>query len=258
MSRLPRLRVLLLAGVSSIMVNACAAHQPQADYDPIEGFNRKVFWVNDGLDTYALAPVATGWDWVFPDAVQRAIGRFYGNLRFPVVAINNLLQGKFRASASDLGRFVMNTTAGALGFLDPATEFGLPQHVEDFGQTLGWWGVGAGPYLMLPFYGPSNPRDLVGRVVDIPLAVLPFFIDRFTSLGLTGVDLINGRSLVLEEVKNAKEASLDYYVFVRNAYVQRRQTLVNDSPEVTTDDEDQLYYPSDEEPAAPSDGKQLQ
>jgi len=213
--------------------------------DPLEGLNRKVFGFNDFLDVYFLEPVATGWNWLLPAAVQRSVSNFFSNLRFPVNAVNNLLQGKPRASAAEVGRFTLNSTVGVLGFLDPATELGLPAHDEDFGQTLGKWGVPPGPYLVLPLLGPSNPRDGAGMLIDWPLSVVPFVVGQFVGLGASSVELLNARSLVLEDVRDAKRASLDYYVFVRNAYRQHRRALINDedSEEATTSDEDDLYSP---------------
>ena len=123
--------------------------------------NRKVFWFNDRLDVYVLEPVAKGWNHVASKPVQRSVSNFFTNLRSPIVVVNDLLQGKVKNGASDVGRFAVNTTIGVLGFFDRATPLGLEQHVEDFGQTLGWWGVPAGPYLVrahLQGYVPARAR----------------------------------------------------------------------------------------------------
>ena len=156
--------------------------------------------------------------------------------------MNNLLQGKVVDSASDVGRFAVNTTVGVAGFFDPATRLGLEQHDEDFGQTLGVWGVPPGPYLVLPLLGPSNPRDTAGLCVDYALSVTPFFVDQYILLGVRVLDAVNERSLILEEVKDAKEASLDYYTFMRDAYFQRRASLISDG-ETNAEFEDELYHP---------------
>ena len=140
-----------------------------------------MFWFNDKVDVYVLAPVASGWEKVSPRCVRTSVSHFFGNLRFPIVAVNDLLQGKVKDSASDVGRFAVNTTVGVLGFFDPALHWGRIEHQEDFGQTLGVWGVPPGPYLVLPLLGPSDPRDAAGFAVDYALAVTPFFIDRSTS-----------------------------------------------------------------------------
>jgi phospholipid-binding lipoprotein MlaA len=155
------------------------------------------------------------------------------------------MQGKAMAGVKDVGRFFINSTAGLLGLFDPAKELGMPAHYEDFGQTLGVWGVPPGPYLVAPLYGSMNPRDLVGRFVDIPLGVLSLFVGRIVTLPLTLVDVVNTRSMLLEEVENAKAGAFDYYVFIRDAYGQRRAALINDS--TVRREEDIYYYDSDEE-----------
>jgi len=142
--------------------------------------------------------------------------------------VNNILQGKGVQGAETIGRFVINTTIGAGGFLDPATAIGLGPQTEDFGQTLGVWGVGPGPYLVLPLLGPSTLRDAPALGVDAATAIVPFFIDGWILVGARVVDVVNTRAQFLQEVAEAKAASLDYYVFVRNAYLQRRQALIED------------------------------
>ncbi len=216
------------------------------DHDPLERMNRKIFWFNDKVDVYVLEPVATGWDWLAPDPVQRSVRNFFVNLRFPIVTVNDLLQGKLQHGAVDVARFVVNTTLGVAGFLDPASELGLTENVDDFGQTLGWWGVPPGPYLVLPLLGPSNPRDTGGLVADYAASVLPFFVNSWILLGTTTVNVVNTRSLLLTEVSDAKAAAIDYYALVRNAYIQRRQALVNDSPDVESEMQENLYELPDE------------
>jgi phospholipid-binding lipoprotein MlaA len=202
-----------------------------ADYDPWQRMNRGIFWFNDHADQYVLEPVAKGWDAVVPEPAETAVSNFFTNLRFPVVMVNNLLQGKPRAAAIDVGRFMVNTTIGLAGFFDPATIWGLQRHNEDFGQTLGRWGIPPGPYLVLPLLGPSNPRDTAGIPVDYCLSITPLFLSSFWWTGAGVINIVNARALVLDEVQNAKEAAVDYYVFVRNAYYQRRVALVNDEQE---------------------------
>ncbi len=202
-----------------------------ADYDPWQRLNRGIFWFNDRADVYVLEPVATGWDIVMPEPAETGISNFFANLRFPVVMVNNLLQGKPGKAAIDVGRFMVNTTFGLAGFFDPATIWGLERHNEDFGQTLGVWGVPPGPYLVLPLLGPSNPRDTAGIPVDYVLSITPLFLNSYWWTGAGVINIINTRAQYLDEVRNAKEASLDYYVFARNAYYQRRRALVNDQKE---------------------------
>lgn len=230
--------VLLLGGAGAW------AADDDGDQDPWESFNRAIFGFNEGVDHWVLEPVATGWDYVTPLPLQRCISNFFQNLRVPLQGFNNLLQGKPVETASDVGRFAVNTTIGLAGFLDPATYFGLVRHEEDFGQTLGVWGLDTGPYLVLPVLGPSSVRDTGGIAVDAALTPGWYFLDSAVTIGSRVFDAINTRSLVLKEVRDARAASLDFYTFVRNAYLQRRDALVRDSSEAATrDTDDSLYFP---------------
>ncbi len=214
-------------------------------HDPLEPMNRGIFWFNDQLDRFLLEPVATGWDWVLPDPAQRGIRRFFINLLSPQFVLNDLLQGKFEGAGLATGRFLVNSTAGVLGFMDPANDWleWKPQD-EDFGQSLGWWGTGAGPYLVLPLLGPSDVRDAVGVAVDGATTPLPWLLPWYATLPMGATAAINTRSLHLEDVREAKASALDYYVFVRNAYLDYRENQVHDGkePEAAPSRED-LYYP---------------
>jgi phospholipid-binding lipoprotein MlaA len=216
------------------------ARAEDENHDPLESMNRGIFWFNDHVDTYVLVPVATVWDKVMPNRVQRSISNFFGNLRFPIVAGNDLLQAKFKHAATDVGRFVVNTTVGVAGFFDPASDWGLEARNEDFGQTLGYWGVPPGPYLVIPILGPSDIRDTGGLVVDGFSTVYPWFVDFIYTISARAVDVVNARSLYLKEVDEAKAASVDYYAAVRNAYVQRRKSQVNDG-ETSKEESEDLY-----------------
>ena len=224
------LAVLLLAAAA----DAAAAEPEAADenhptvHDPLERTNRKIFAFNEALDRWFLEPVATGWDFVMPAPAQTAIQRFFENLGFPVVFVNDLLQGKPLAAAQDVGRFALNSTAGLVGFFDPASQIGLPNHDEDFGQTLGVWGVPGGPYLVLPLLGPSNPRDTAGLVVDRATLVYTFFIPWYVNFGSASVSIVNRRSRLLETIREERKSAFDFYVAVRNAYVQRRDDQIGD------------------------------
>ena len=230
--------------------------EPGAEADPLEGMNRRIFWFNDRLDVYILEPTAKGWDFVMPQRAEICIRNFFWNLLFPIVTVNNLLQWKPMYAAESVGRFAVNTTVGVAGLFDPATGWGLEPHWEDFGQTLGWWGLGSGAYLVLPILGPTSVRDGAGMIVDYPLTVTPFFIEWYYLTGARVIETVNTRALYLETIKNAKESSFDYYTFVRNAYLQRRTGLVNDRAETETDttstsapapapaeSDDSLYHP---------------
>lgn len=245
-----RTRVALYAALLTCGLAACGPPvarggrlHAQTDYDPWQPLNRKVFWFNDQVDIYVLEPVAKGWDRIAPNRVQRSLSDFFANLRSPIAIVNDVLQGKLKNGASDLARFTVNTTVGVAGFLDYATPLGLGQHVEDFGQTLGWWGVPPGPYLVLPLLGPSNPRDTGGLVGDAAVSITSWFVPWYALIPPRICDTVNTRALLLRQVDEAKQASFDYYVFVRNAYLQRRHALVNDQTAGSNLDQQPLYHP---------------
>jgi phospholipid-binding lipoprotein MlaA len=226
--------------------SAPASEQPVsnvAENDPLQSFNRKIFWFNDHLDMYVLEPVAKGWDYVLPRRAETSISNFFWNLHFPIDTVNAVLQGKFKEAGSDVGRFLVNTTIGVAGFFDPATSLGLELHWEDFGQTLGVWGVCPGPYLVLPVLGPSDVRDGGGLIVDAATSITPFFVNGYILLGARTVELVNTRAQYLDTIRKAKEAAFDYYSFVRNAYLQRRAALINDQELPSGQTQEDLYHP---------------
>jgi phospholipid-binding lipoprotein MlaA len=213
--------------------------------DPWQGVNRKIYSFNNALDQSFLVPAATAYRAVTPDFAEKGVHNFFSNLNDLKVAFNNTLQFKFLDATTDVGRIVVNSTIGLLGLFDVASRMGLEKHDEDFGQTLGYWGVGTGPYVMLPFLGPSNLRDGPGKVVD-SIIYPPNWADIDPALrtGLFALDLVNTRAelMVLEE--KAGELSRDRYVFIRDAYLDRRKFLVNDG-ELSTDES--LYDDLEEE-----------
>jgi len=220
--------------------------------DPWEGFNRKMFWFNEKLDIHLLRPVAVGWDFVMPDMVQTGIRNVFTNVRFPITFANDLFQAKPFEASKELGRFVLNATLGLGGLLDPATAIGLETNNEDFGQTLGYWGVPPGPYLVMPFLGPSNPRDLVGFAADSASQPYPYFLAWYVNLALGATNVVNTRAHYIEEIDENRRTALDFYSFQRNAYVDFRQNLVNDRAETADAETDGLYYFEDEnDDAAP-------
>jgi phospholipid-binding lipoprotein MlaA len=225
------------------------ASEERAVYDPWMTMNRGIFAFNDGLDRYFLEPVAIGWNAVVPEPGQRGIANFFANTATPRRLANDLLQGKLGKAGDDFGRFAINTTFGVLGFFDPATAEGIAPGNEDFGQTLGVWGVPAGPYLVLPFFGPSSPRDATGLVADTLLSPEFYFAPWYVSSPVTGTRVINARSLALETVRAERAAAFDLYAAVRSAYLQYRTNLLRDraaEPEDHDEDED-LYNLEDEE-----------
>jgi phospholipid-binding lipoprotein MlaA len=211
------------------------------EYDPIEPLNRGLFAFNNGLDVALLEPAARGWRFVLRPPGLRAVDRFFTNLEFPIRFVGNLLQLEVAHSGEEVGRFLINTTVGLVGFFDPASRIGLGLHEEDIGQALGSYGLPPGPYLVIPVLGPSNPRDFVTGLAD-GATLGPASIARST------LGLLNTRALFIDEIREAKAASLDYYSFVRNAYVTTRQAQVeNRDPEQSQPNTDDLYEIEEDE-----------
>ncbi len=217
------------------MLAGCATQRAPSPRDPLEPVNRAVFEFNDGADRFVFKPVAEGYKRVLPGFVQAGIRNFFSNLGDPWIAVNQLLQGKVELALSDGWRFIVNSTFGLGGLLDVATDMRLPKHAEDFGQTLGVWGVDTGPYLVLPFWGPSSVRDGVGLIADsygyLPWR-LPDWLDFSHRVAwqnsLLALDYVNRRVQLLDTTNLLEEAALDRYAFVREAYFQRRRNLVYD------------------------------
>lgn len=192
--------------------------------DPLERANRRVFAFNDTLDRWIVKPIAKGYDRL-PEPMKRGIHNVFENLETPRTAVNQFLQGKPNQGMSDLTRFMANSTFGLLGWFDVATAGGVPKHEEDFGQTFAVWGIGSGPFVMLPALGPSTTTDTVGTFVDFvtnPVSLINPERDRYI---VRGVDLVDTRAQLLAV---EKVISGDRYLFVRDAYLQRREFLIND------------------------------
>lgn len=197
--------------------------------DPFETFNRRMYKFNSTLDKYVLKPVARGYDKIAPEFVRRGVGNFFRNLFEPTIIINGALQGKWRQSASDTARFVVNTTVGLLGLIDVASPIGLPRHEEDFGQTLGVWGAQEGPYLVLPFFGSRTVRDSFGLVADWYSDPLTYVRDSDIRWGTRSFGVVEYRAQLLGASSVLEQAAGDdEYLFVREAYRQRRRNLVYD------------------------------
>jgi phospholipid-binding lipoprotein MlaA len=207
-----------------------AAEAPAEDYDPWQPFNERMFSFNhDVLDRYLMRPAASGWDKVLPDPAQRCLSRAFDNLETPRRLVNNLLQRRARAAGCELVRFVVNTTAGVVGLFDVAD---MALHLEkseaDMGQTLGVYGVGPGPYLVLPFLPPLTVRDGIGRGIDGALDPFGYFIPFIAGTAMGVVNTVNERSLNLELFASVEESVLDLYSAVRNGYLQRRQSAIDE------------------------------
>jgi phospholipid-binding lipoprotein MlaA len=193
----------------------------------LEPLNRKIYRFNDVLDHAVARPVARTYVKIIPHPVRVGVTNFFRNLETPTVMANDLLQLKFRAAANDLGRFVLNTTVGVGGVLDPATSAGLELNNEDFGQTLGHYGVRPGPFLEIPILGPSDLRDAVGRAADTYANPRQYIKNQWIKYGLYLPDFIDRRAAVLP-LDDTLARVFDPYAFIRDAYLQRRAYLVSD------------------------------
>ena len=246
-----------LLALLALAVTGCATVERP---DPLEQMNRGIFAFNEGLDRYALEPVATAWNFVIPGFVQDGIRNFYHNLEMPVVVANDVLQAKPVAVVEDVARFFFNTTLGLAGFVDVATRVGIPDNDEDFGQTLGYWGVPSGPYLVVPILGPYTLRDGFGEIVDTTAAAYAymnlFWFDVVglntyettgASIGSYGFRLVNLRAIYLEEIESSRKDAFDYYAFVRNAYLQNRRARVLDATDTAAAADEGLYDLDEEE-----------
>lgn len=234
----------------------CATMPPNAGQDPRdpwEKLNRNVFAFNDGFDDAVTRPLAELY-LKLPEGVRNCLSNAFANLRGPSTAINSTLQGKPMRGLSDLGRFAVNTTVGIVGCFDVATDLGLELHRTDFGLTLGVWGFGPGPYLVVPIFGPSDVRDAIGIFGVEPFLDLNFYIDYPTiEYTVFALRIVNERAELLPADRLVREAALDRYSFIRDGYLQRRRSLVYDGNPPREPDEDE---PEGDEPkaAAPTTG----
>lgn len=242
-----------------VLTSGCASvSAPPPEHDPYERFNRTMYRFNDTVDRAILKPIAQGYEKVVPRPVDDSVTNFFSNLDDVVVTINDLLQGKFRQAGSDLSRLVWNTTVGLGGLFDVASHMGLPKHNEDFGQTLGVWGVESGPYIVLPFLGPSTFRDTAALPADWVSDPLYHYydVDKNGYWKLKGLYYVDKRASLLRASRLVEQAALDEYTFMREAYLQRRQSLVYDGnppqPDFDLFDEDSQEAPPETPPATPS------
>jgi phospholipid-binding lipoprotein MlaA len=198
------------------------------EFDPWEPFNEKMFWFNrEVLDRFVLKPVATAWDFVLPTPVQKGVHNVFDNLAVVRRVVNNALQLKFAGAAKEAARFTINSTIGVVGFFDIAKEgFGIEQSDQDMGLTFGVWGIGPGPFLVLPFLPPLTVRDGIGYAVDVAMTPYIYFIPWYASIGGTATNMVNERSLNLDRFERVAESTVDLYGAVRNAYLQRRAAAI--------------------------------
>lgn len=212
--------------VSLIGLSGCATTTDLRD--PMEGLNRKVQSFNDGLDKYVMSPVAKGYIWITPDFARIGLGNFFNNIDDIRVVFNDLLQFKFKQGGKNSVRFLLNSVGGLGGFFDVATMMEIYKDNEDLGQTLGYWGVPTGPYMVWPIFGPHTLRSTFGLVGKVATNPLTYIGVPAASFGAGTVNLIHLRSVNLVATKIAEEAALDRYEFLRNAYLQQRESLVHD------------------------------
>ena len=231
----------ILMWVSVALVAGCATTQQTervAKIDPFESINRAVFTFNENADEYVIKPAAEAYQFVLPEFVRTGVTNFFSNIGDIFVAVNNLLQGKPGNAANDIGRFLVNSTIGILGLFDVATEAGLEKNKEDFGQTLGVWGVPSGPYVVLPLFGPSSIRDTAGLVVDIKTDFIlnSNQLNHDQKLGSTVLRVVNQRANLLNASQLLEDAAFDKYSFLRDSYLQRRFNQVHDgNPPLSAD-----------------------
>ncbi len=212
-----RLPALLI--VSGVLLSGCATPQ---NPDPIESVNRKTFALNEGLDKVVLKPVATAYKTVVPTPVRSGVTNFFSNLGDPWSGANLMLQGRFKDGLSDFARFGTNSTVGLLGFMDVATGWGMPRHGDGFSDTLGVWGVGGGAYVVLPLFGPSDLRSTASIPVNSYGSLTGQLEDAGARNAFTIVSMVDKRANLLDVTKMIDEVALDKYLFVRDAYLQRR------------------------------------
>lgn len=224
--------------VTLLCLTVCSCASGPNKQDPWESWNRKVYSFNKTVDKVAK-PVAQGYQYITPDVVEDGVSNIFSNLGEVSNIINNLLQAKFVDSLSDLGRFVVNSTIGLAGIWDPASKMGLPKHDEDFGQTMASWGIKPGPYVMLPFLGPSTFRDTLGLSVDSQTDLIRHIDHVPTRNQVKFIELIDRRAGLLR-LEDQLQDAIDEYVFVRDVYLQNRQFRVLDG-EIPFGEEDEEF-----------------
>lgn len=231
---------LLCVGASVLVLAACSTGPSQTGYDtisdPMEGVNRKVFAFNKAVDSAVIHPIAKGYRAVVPSPARTGVSNFLRNLKSPTRMANQVLQGDIQGAAAEFSRAAINTTIGIGGLIDVAKETGLEHEPEDFGQTLGVWGVGHGPYMVAPIFGPSSMRDFAGYAVDAYADPLRIYLDNVDKSDVffvkSGVEYLAMREQLMDLLESLEASSIDYYAAVRSTYYQRRNAMVNDSGSV--------------------------
>lgn len=216
------------AAVVVAVLSACATGPNANPRDPLEPMNREIHRINEDLDTGIIKPVAQLYADYMPSPVRTAVGNVFSNFSDMYSAVNNLLQAKPGRAAEDTMRVAINSVFGLGGLIDIATPAGLPKYKEDFGQTLGYWGLPSGPYVVLPLLGPSSARDTAGMLVDLQLEPIAYLDSAALQYSLAGLFVVDKRSRLLGATSLLEAAALDKYSFLRDSYLQRREYLVYD------------------------------
>jgi phospholipid-binding lipoprotein MlaA len=245
-----------------LLVGGCATTagqergSPGQKLDPWEGWNRKVFNFNEELDVHLLKPVATAYSKVVPQPVRQGVDNFFDNAQDAWSAVNNFLQGKIEYGFETAMRFGVNTVFGVAGVVDVSTDLGLVRHKEDFGQTLGRWGFGAGAYIVWPLFGPSSVRDSIALPLDRAASPALVIKNGGYQFAITTLQIVNTRADLLGASQVLDDIALDKYTFVRDAYLQRRRSLVydGDEPAGSSSDKDDGYAPMETTPAPAPNG----
>ena len=248
--------LLCCGGCASAPKGEAAADEAESDNDPAEGVNRAIFKANVAVDRAVMKPVAKAYNEHVPDVVQTGVHNVVQNLKEPAVAVNDLLQGNVGNAWQSVQRLTVNSTIGVAGVVDVAAKWGLPPHKADFGQTLGVWGVGEGPYIQLPLLGPSNPRDALGTAVDMALNPLTFVGGApatYAGVATGGANAVDKRAEHLEDLDALERNSLDYYAALRSVYRQHREAEIKAAkgpPEGRVD----ISLPNTSSPTPPAGG----
>lgn len=220
---------LLFCLIANLFLSGCATTGTADSRDPLEGFNRGVYSFNKAVDNTVIDPITGIYRAITPNFLDKGISNFFSNLSEISTVANDLLQFKLGQAVKDSARFIVNSTMGLLGIFDIASKMDLPKNKEDFGQTLAHWGVGSGPYLMLPFFGPTTLRDVTRFPVDgFLLNPVAYLENDSLRMGLFGLNFVDIKSDLLSATDLVGEVSIDEYEFIKNAYFQQREMLIND------------------------------
>ncbi|HEX4294848.1 MAG TPA: VacJ family lipoprotein [Rhizomicrobium sp.] len=229
----------LALSLLGLWLAGCSSAQQWSDNDPLEPFNRKMFWINQKLDHNAALPAAVFYKSSVPGDLRDGVHNVLVNVGLPITVANDVLQGQFSRAGTAAARFGVNTTVGVVGVMDPATDMGFPLQQEDFGQTMGTYGVPGGPYVVLPLLGATLPRDAVGRIfVDhyfSPLSYFDYSGHYYVSLGTRVFSTVDGRARAIDEIRDIERSSIDQYAAMRDAFIKHRQEQIENKTPADAD-----------------------